>query len=720
MKTKETTNEIIKKFCISTKFLIIDTCDPISRRMLFQWEKDFFIFFLKMERTIGLRSTVSYFKELRQCFTRYLSGNKHTPSEYRFRIGVTNDGIPKIMGVMIPKLREGINPSELRVIMTYMTFGRLIELQEQNIDVCSITTPPKVNNVIDIADFKRYVKKTVTFYSGETPLKSFVHYPVMLGQGPNGPAMRASIAEARHIPSQAYEWFAALAPGLEKRLKDLLTYLPDHQEDWNKRFNLTEVTNFRWGKISRIPDKEGKTRVIATLNYWAQSSLKPLHDSCEAILKSLPWDYTFSQGGFTENTYLQDDNVYHSIDLKDATDRFPRFLQEAVIESLYGSEVSGAWENIMSQEFSDTRRNTTVRYAAGQPMGSYSSWPVFALTHGLLVSYIESKVGNKHSNEFFILGDDIVILNNSVANKYKEILQSLGVELSISKTLSSKYLFEFAKRWFYKGVEISPFPINALHESLTFPPGLVETFRSALVKGWDITSGGDRPELLKHIIKAHGYHPTFVKKIIHEYMLCASLPRSNETKEHRFEKLVRLHKLCGSQVSCGAWLEQVTCNTPNFVRNAIELVLEDNLHKVLKVFNIPEEFDINLDEGDSPGDPEKYVNQAAVNNQTANPDERSSSSQCMPLLEVIKVSRQRMLEMIGDVGESMNRKNHQSVWEVLETSLKESPVLSVLSSNELSKERSQTRILKVKRKVIKHLVRLITSHDAERLRALQD
>jgi hypothetical protein len=143
------------------------------------------------------------------------------------------------------------------------------------------------------------------------------------------------------------------------------------------------------------------------------------------------------------------------------------------------------------------------------------------------------------------------------------------------------------------------------------------------------------------------------------------------------------------------------------------------MKQVLKVFNIPEEFDINLDEGDSPGDPDKYVKRAAVNNQTAHSETRSSTSQCMPLLEVIKASRQRMLEMIGDVGESMQRKNHQSIWIVLEASLKECPTLTVLSSAELAKERSQTRILKVKRKVIKHIVRFITSENAERLNALQ-
>jgi hypothetical protein len=53
--------------------------------------------------------------------------------------------------------------------------------------------------------------------------------------------------------------------------------------------------------------------------------------------------------------------------------------------------------------------------------------------------------------------------------------------------MQSKTTFEFAKRWFHKGAEVSPFPLNAVHESLTFPAGLVEAFRTAEEKSWFIS-----------------------------------------------------------------------------------------------------------------------------------------------------------------------------------------------------------------------------------------
>jgi len=62
------------------------------------------------------------------------------------------------------------------------------------------------------------------------------------------------------------------------------------------------------------------------------------------------------------------------------------------------------------------------------------------------------------------LGDDIVIKDKSLSDKYKEVMRILGVEVSELKTHESGDFFEFAKRLFYKSQEVSPFPISALQE----------------------------------------------------------------------------------------------------------------------------------------------------------------------------------------------------------------------------------------------------------------
>lgn len=54
-------------------------------------------------------------------------------------------------------------------------------------------------------------------------------------------------------------------------------------------------------------------------------------------------------------------------------------------------------------------------------------------------------------NEYAVLGDDVVIANPQVAEKYEWLLGQLGVAISKDKSLVSKNgSLEFAKRFFGK------------------------------------------------------------------------------------------------------------------------------------------------------------------------------------------------------------------------------------------------------------------------------
>jgi len=66
--------------------------------------------------------------------------------------------------------------------------------------------------------------------------------------------------------------------------------------------------------------------------------------------------------------------------------------------------------------------------------------------------------------QYRLLGDDIVIKGEELGNLYIQVINSLGVEVSTLKTHKSKNFFEFAKRYFYMGEEITHFPISALKE----------------------------------------------------------------------------------------------------------------------------------------------------------------------------------------------------------------------------------------------------------------
>lgn len=91
--------------------------------------------------------------------------------------------------------------------------------------------------------------------------------------------------------------------------------------------------------------------------------------------------------------------------------------------------------------------SATVQYTVGQPMGAYSSWAAFALTHHLVVAWAAYLCGHALGfNQYILLGDDIVIKNDKVANKYKALMARWGVDISPHKTHVSKDTYEFAKR----------------------------------------------------------------------------------------------------------------------------------------------------------------------------------------------------------------------------------------------------------------------------------
>jgi hypothetical protein len=63
--------------------------------------------------------------------------------------------------------------------------------------------------------------------------------------------------------------------------------------------------------------------------------------------------------------------------------------------------------------------------------------------------------------DYAVLGDDLVIGNSRVRKSYLLIVSALGVECGIAKSIISPKgtAIEFAKRTFWKGVDVSPIPV---------------------------------------------------------------------------------------------------------------------------------------------------------------------------------------------------------------------------------------------------------------------
>nr|YP_010833567.1 hypothetical protein QLP06_mgp046 [Jatropha curcas]WFG81193.1 hypothetical protein [Jatropha curcas] len=166
-----------------------------------------------------------------------------------------------------------------------------------------------------------------------------------------------------------------------------------------------------------------------------------------------------------------------SYDLKSATDRWPLLFLFEVIQCLFDrSFASNAVNVALGYNRFDVpfvRSHRPVCFVAGQPLGYYASWPLFALSHHILMWWCaeqEQAYLGKYFDRYAVLGDDILITDPWVAGIYKETLARLGVKISLSKSLvSSTGCVEFAKRFFVKGmsVDLSPLSVKSL---LSFLP----------------------------------------------------------------------------------------------------------------------------------------------------------------------------------------------------------------------------------------------------------
>jgi hypothetical protein len=88
-----------------------------------------------------------------------------------------------------------------------------------------------------------------------------------------------------------------------------------------------------------------------------------------------------------------------------------------------------------------SHRHQPIEFRTGQPLGYYSSWPLFALSHHVVVWAAADLVyPGKKFTRYAILGDDIVIADERVASEYKAMLAKLGVEVSTSKSITSHIL----------------------------------------------------------------------------------------------------------------------------------------------------------------------------------------------------------------------------------------------------------------------------------------
>nr|UJQ92444.1 MAG: putative RNA-dependent RNA polymerase [Mitoviridae sp.] len=287
-----------------------------------------------------------------------------------------------------------------------------------------------------------------------------------------------------HPPGPAHRGGCKIPPNWGESLPWYLHYIGQYEGTKALWTVMTKVATYSpsgypfAGRLATKLEAAGKVRVFAMVDYWTQVALKPLHDTIFSLLKEIPQDGTFDQHKPVKALIKRSKTGYlASFDLSAATDRLPVRVQQSILAVMFNGKFAEAWKALLVDRdyalLPPVRdrpedpihlydESILLRYAVGQPMGAYSSWAMLALTHHAIVQFAAFRAGvDGWFTNYAVLGDDVIIGDEGVAKHYLRVMEILGVEVGLAKSLiSTNKSGEFAKRFYRQGVDVSGLPWN--------------------------------------------------------------------------------------------------------------------------------------------------------------------------------------------------------------------------------------------------------------------
>jgi hypothetical protein len=148
------------------------------------------------------------------------------------------------------------------------------------------------------------------------------------------------------------------------------------------------------------------------------------------------------RGAYLALNRLTNGSFCAGVDLSSATDRFPLGLQQTMCEEFGIPQFAEALSEVRGPYLGPD--GELWSYGAGQPMGLYGSFPLFHLTHYSLLNGLSYSLGLRaDGTNFAVLGDDVLIFEESLLERYLACLERCQVPISWNKCYQGN-LVEFA------------------------------------------------------------------------------------------------------------------------------------------------------------------------------------------------------------------------------------------------------------------------------------
>jgi len=423
------------------------------------FRKEYFALIGQLMKDRGPTYTVKFIKDLNNKCKLFAIGQKvdfGTINGTWFK--TSSKGNPKILPSLLNSLRD--NPQ------CVLTITNTVVLWQLPVNVNLSTVVDKFSGTI-CKDYLQSFKTFCKFNLDRLNVKMNTGHSTSKA-GPNGPVgtITAGLDALQLINSKVHE-------DLFYKCCDLVNF-----QDLKERYNsfkywstfklnsfkrvLPETSSLVPAKLAFLEDKAGKTRIVYIISWWFQEILEPLHQELMNWLKKQPQDGTYDQGRTADivKEWTKEGKPLWSYDLTAATDRWPKAHQKVCIETIAGCGWAEVWDELLGINPYSPIHKKYVKYEVGQPMGAYSSWASLAIAHHILLRQLAYELG-LNEDLYVVLGDDVCIADQRLAHAYVNHLNTLGVTISIGKSVIHEKQItgssaEFAKSIFFDGKELTP------------------------------------------------------------------------------------------------------------------------------------------------------------------------------------------------------------------------------------------------------------------------
>ena len=204
------------------------------------------------------------------------------------------------------------------------------------------------------------------------------------------------------------------------------------------------------GRLNPIQELGCKLRPAASPFLAVQAINEPLKNILSRIERRIPQIVTHNQeGGIdTLQEWISSNKEVWSLDASSFTDRFPVDYQLEVLRSLLSSDritqaMYDAFSLTVNKQYYAEFLGRNIGYLQGQSQGLGPSFSIATYSHYDLLRNMCNYLGISSDN-FRVLGDDVIIADKQLSILYRNWMNSCNVEINLTKSVISSHLGEFA------------------------------------------------------------------------------------------------------------------------------------------------------------------------------------------------------------------------------------------------------------------------------------